>query len=248
MTLSAPTIPPKLAQPSRVTVSNTGVPESSDNASAQFPEVATLESGQPLKTVFVSNRLREVFLTIAKPNTDRNLETCGILAGSCRNNAYFVTHLIIPKQESTSDTCATTDEEGLFNLQDENELFTIGWIHVSLLCPVPLSRSDRTLDANIPCSPMTDTPNANLLPQLRRPAHAHVVPDHASRGGCRRLQSVKDTFVGRLSRHRSSWTAGAQGLQAEWTLSSTCRDPPLCRRSPKHRSLGTGRSLSRGDL
>ena len=139
ITLSAPTIPPKLAQPSRGTVSKTEVPKSSDSSLTQFPEVATLESGQPLKTVFVSNRLREVFLTIAKPNTDRKLETCGILAGSCRNNAYFVTHLIIPKQESTSDTCATTDEEGLFNLQDENDLFTIGWIHVSSLSPPHLS-------------------------------------------------------------------------------------------------------------
>lgn len=46
------------------------------------------------------------------------------------SNAFWITHLVIPKQEATSDTCSTTDEEGLFAFQDKHDLLTLGWIHV----------------------------------------------------------------------------------------------------------------------
>lgn len=38
----------------------------------------------------------EAFIKIAKPNTDRKLETCAILAGSERNNALIIDTLIVP--------------------------------------------------------------------------------------------------------------------------------------------------------
>jgi STAM-binding protein len=37
--------------------------------------------------------------------------------------------LLIPKQLSTSDTCATTHEEEIFAYQDKYKLLTLGWIH-----------------------------------------------------------------------------------------------------------------------
>lgn len=70
-------------------------------------------------------------MKLAKSNTDKNLETCGILAGSLvsadnlrqlllifmlsdangsnlsslqKNRKFYITALIIPKQESTSDS------------------------------------------------------------------------------------------------------------------------------------------------
>ena len=76
----------------------------------------------------------ESFLKLAKTNTVRNLETCGILAGSLvsveqcncttvvlptvifnvlkknllqKNRKFYVTALIIPKQESTSDSVSS---------------------------------------------------------------------------------------------------------------------------------------------
>ncbi|ORY84420.1 hypothetical protein BCR37DRAFT_266623 [Protomyces lactucae-debilis] len=94
-----------------------------------FSASAQLENGTELRTVFVPGTLRDKFLSIAASNTSRNLETCGILSGIVKANAYFVTHLIIPAQESTSDTCHTTDEVSLFTYQDEHDLFTLGWIH-----------------------------------------------------------------------------------------------------------------------
>lgn len=75
-------------------------------------------------------KMLDDFLRLAKENTARNLETCGVLAGSLvipmsvnnkfnvicmsclvnntlcsqRNRVFHLTTLIIPKQESTSDS------------------------------------------------------------------------------------------------------------------------------------------------
>jgi len=46
----------------------------------------------------------ECFLRVAEANTAKNLETCGILAGSLKKRTFYVTTLIIPKQKSTSDS------------------------------------------------------------------------------------------------------------------------------------------------
>jgi STAM-binding protein len=87
------------------------------------------EGGEPLRTTFLPGQLRERFLRIAEPNTRANLETCGILCGKLNRNAFFITHLVIPHQISTSDTCTTTNEELLFDFVDKNDLFILGWIH-----------------------------------------------------------------------------------------------------------------------
>eukprot|EP00252_Welwitschia_mirabilis_P007450 TRINITY_DN1881_c0_g1_i3.p1 TRINITY_DN1881_c0_g1~~TRINITY_DN1881_c0_g1_i3.p1 ORF type:complete len:139 (-),score=22.20 TRINITY_DN1881_c0_g1_i3:20-436(-) len=42
---------------------------------------------------------------------------------------FFVTTLIIPKQQSTSDSCDTLDEAEIYAIQDERSLFPLGWIH-----------------------------------------------------------------------------------------------------------------------
>ncbi|XP_027123253.1 AMSH-like ubiquitin thioesterase 1 [Coffea arabica] len=77
----------------------------------------------------ISTALMDSFMRLAKSNTDKNLETCGVLAGSLKNRRFSVTALIIPKQESTSDSCQTTNEEEIFEVQDKQSLFPLGWIH-----------------------------------------------------------------------------------------------------------------------
>ncbi|CAI9113552.1 OLC1v1014172C4 [Oldenlandia corymbosa var. corymbosa] len=52
----------------------------------------------------ISTALMDSFMRMAKSNTNKNLETCGVLAGSLKNRRFSVTALIIPKQESTSDS------------------------------------------------------------------------------------------------------------------------------------------------
>ena len=91
--------------------------------------LAHLENGQDLRSVFIPSDLRTQFLQVASPNTSRNLETCGILCGVLRNNAFIITYLLIPPQIATSDSCSTTDEEALFDFQDKHNLLTLGWIH-----------------------------------------------------------------------------------------------------------------------
>ena len=44
---------------------------------------------------------------------------------------FKITHLVIPQQSGTSDSCATENEEDLFEYQDNHDLITLGWIHVS---------------------------------------------------------------------------------------------------------------------
>ncbi|KAF8250350.1 hypothetical protein K440DRAFT_597928, partial [Wilcoxina mikolae CBS 423.85] len=124
-TISPPALPPKV--PDRP--SHTHTPSPSTPVTKQFSTPATLEDGTALRTMFLPASLRSTFLQIAHPNTAANLETCGILCGTLIQNALFVSRLVIPEQEATSDTCATKDEEGLFEYCDKEDLMVLGWIH-----------------------------------------------------------------------------------------------------------------------
>lgn len=94
-----------------------------------FRPSAYLENGTPLRTMFLPPDLRHQFLSLALPNTRANLETCGILCGTLISNALFVSKLVIPDQESTSDTCETINESDLFDYVDGEDLMVLGWIH-----------------------------------------------------------------------------------------------------------------------
>ncbi|XP_078439077.1 AMSH-like ubiquitin thioesterase 3 [Wolffia australiana] len=118
-----PSPPPVLAQvhelpildPSKIADPRPGFAKTSDSPGYQH--------------VHISAQMMEAFLKIAESNTKKNLETCGVLAGSLKNSKFYVRTLIIPKQESTSDSCQTTNEEEIFDVQDKRSLFPLGWIH-----------------------------------------------------------------------------------------------------------------------
>lgn len=84
-----------------------------------------------LRTVYLPSDLSERFLDVAKSNTNKNIETCGILAGRLSQNVFVLSHCIIPKQSGTSDTCNTEHEHEIFDVIDQLNLITLGWIHVS---------------------------------------------------------------------------------------------------------------------
>ncbi|XP_044486908.1 AMSH-like ubiquitin thioesterase 3 isoform X2 [Mangifera indica] len=86
-------------------------------------------SSSSYQHLHVPVNLMQDFLRLAQANTKKNLETCGILAGSLKNRVFHITTLIIPKQESTSDSCQTLNEEQIFEVQDRLSLFPLGWIH-----------------------------------------------------------------------------------------------------------------------
>jgi len=96
-----------------------------------FKPLAFSEAGAPLRPVFLPQELRSQFLSVAQANTTKNLETCGILCGTLISGALFISHLVIPDQVSTSDTCDTTEEgdNALFDYVDGEQLMVCGWIH-----------------------------------------------------------------------------------------------------------------------
>ncbi|KAL0794560.1 hypothetical protein Bca101_065937 [Brassica carinata] len=69
------------------------------------------ESSQPkiLRDVHISERLMEDFTELARENTEKDLETCGTLA------AFL---------------CQAMNEVDVFSIQNERELYPVGWIHV----------------------------------------------------------------------------------------------------------------------
>lgn len=126
LNIRQPSIPPVLAQvqpqlhPSKVADPRPGPANLSSNGTSESKEYQKLHL--PVK-------MMDCFLKLAEMNTVKNLETCGVLAGSLKNRMFYITTLIIPKQEATSDSCQTTDEEEIFNVQDQRSLFPLGWIH-----------------------------------------------------------------------------------------------------------------------
>ncbi|KAK4429830.1 AMSH-like ubiquitin thioesterase 2 [Sesamum alatum] len=82
-----------------------------------------------LKDIHMSGCLMEDFLSAASENTKKNLETCGVLGAFLKDGTFYVTTLIIPKQEATSNSCQVVNEEEIYAIQNEESLFPIGWIH-----------------------------------------------------------------------------------------------------------------------
>ncbi|KAF8444303.1 hypothetical protein BGX38DRAFT_1095162 [Terfezia claveryi] len=117
-----PKLPTELTDPQPLKRSRT-------TSNYEFKTSARLENGQRLRTIFLPANLRHKFLEIAYPNTKRNLETCGVLCGTLIQNALFITRLVVPEQEVTSDTCDMKDEEELFKYVDGEDLMVLGWIH-----------------------------------------------------------------------------------------------------------------------
>ena len=110
------------------TVAPTAPPQSApsfDRSTKPFRE----SSCDGLRSVIIPLDLKEKFLDAASSNTYQNIETAGILAGKLSQNSFRVSHVLIPKQKGTSDSCLTQNEEEIFDVQDEYDLMTLGWIH-----------------------------------------------------------------------------------------------------------------------
>ena len=99
------------------------------------------ESGD-LKQVIVPSTLMAKFESVAEPNTTIDIETCGFLTGKVDENKCKITHMIIPKQWGTANTCGTTHEEEMLDYMERNELITLGSIHTHPSQKVFLSAID----------------------------------------------------------------------------------------------------------
>ena len=92
------------------------------------PSLGLYSGSGGLRSVQVPSILMAKFISIAEPNTRANIETCGVLAGKLAQNKFQITHLIIPKQSGTADSCTTTGEEAIFDYQEKYSLITLGWV------------------------------------------------------------------------------------------------------------------------
>lgn len=95
------------------------------------PTILLNDSGQ-LRDIVLPSKLIENFLALAFSNTANNKETCGILTGKLEQNKLLITHLLIPQQTGSPDSCLTLNEEDIFDFQDHHNLITLGWIHVCI--------------------------------------------------------------------------------------------------------------------
>ncbi|KAF4366119.1 hypothetical protein F8388_014837, partial [Cannabis sativa] len=90
-----------------------------------------------------SAQLMEDFLELAKENTKKDLETCGILGASllkiflfqlCRKESILRNHSDHTKTGMHFKlckhlSCQASNEEEVFTIQNEHSLFPVGWIH-----------------------------------------------------------------------------------------------------------------------
>jgi len=84
-----------------------------------------------LTAIHLPSDLVAGFVRIARENTKRDIETCGVLTGKFlhREDAYAITHCVIPKQKGSANTVQTLCEEELIGVQEQYGVVTLGWIH-----------------------------------------------------------------------------------------------------------------------
>jgi STAM-binding protein len=95
-------------------------------------------SPKKLRTVVLPPSTLPRFLSIAAVNTSLNKETCGLLLGKLHKDKLYVSTLLIPRQEGTSDTCSMTHEELVVQFQLDRDLTTVGWVRQDRLVVVSL--------------------------------------------------------------------------------------------------------------
>ena len=88
-----------------------------------------LANDESLVSMSIPSNLVEIFETLAKDNTDRGMETGGILAGQQIDNCFEVTHLIIPEQIAASDRWEVQDERQITNYFVYHDMIMLGLIH-----------------------------------------------------------------------------------------------------------------------
>lgn len=82
-----------------------------------------------LREVIVPVDLMQKFIVAAESASQLKIETMGILCGKVSGHSFRITHLFIPNQSGTPDSCDMKNEEELIVYQEKYDLVTLGWIH-----------------------------------------------------------------------------------------------------------------------
>lgn len=152
------------------------IPPSRPHNESGFDSVPLYGSAR-LRQVIVPASLMSKFLRLAEDNTHANKETCGILAGILERDQLKITHVVVPKQTGTADSCSTNNEEEIFHYQDQHNLITLGWIHTHPTQTAFLS----SVDLHTQCSYQLMMPEAIAIvcaPKYNETGYFALTPDY----------------------------------------------------------------------
>ncbi|XP_026321988.1 STAM-binding protein-like A [Hyposmocoma kahamanoa] len=151
--------------------------ESSNFSGLLTPLLARAAERPSLRRVRAPSALLARFLRLAAADTARNVECCGILAGVLERDQLKITHVIVPKQTGTADSCSTNNEEEIFHYQDQHNLITLGWIHTHPTQTAFLS----SVDLHTQCSYQLMMPEAIAIvcaPKYNETGYFALTPDY----------------------------------------------------------------------
>jgi len=139
----APPPPPPLTSSPVPEIDRASKPAATQSQAPEFDRtVKPAASSGGLRRVVMPGDLTDKFLSIARTNSGKGLETLGTLGGSLSNNRLVVSHLLIPKQVGKSDSCTMEGLEDVWDTHDKENIIFMGWIHTHPAYSVFLSSVD----------------------------------------------------------------------------------------------------------
>lgn len=136
--------PPAQIQPTVPSFNRADKPPPRPSAPPAYSDLEDLTPATPnfatCQKILLPTSLTEKFRDLSHSNSLKNIETCGFLFGEEMSKAsspnssfrkkYKITHLLIPKQTGTADTCNPLDEaEIIMFTSNYANLVQLGWIH-----------------------------------------------------------------------------------------------------------------------
>jgi STAM-binding protein len=144
----SPAPPPASVHPPQAAASNPGYPMydntgPSRTSRSQQPAVSGTHKRQssmqeipnhPLgfRPIDMPAELLDRFLGVARLNTLRKIETCGLLLGKPRGAGFTISTLLIPEQRGTPDTCIMESEELVVEFSTGRDMLTLGWVRTDV--------------------------------------------------------------------------------------------------------------------
>uniref|UniRef100_A0A7S0JCF5 MPN domain-containing protein n=1 Tax=Calcidiscus leptoporus TaxID=127549 RepID=A0A7S0JCF5_9EUKA len=200
--LCAPTEPPKsgfqnAANAPGLPLDKPGAFASSACCGCCLPAVARSASrGTLLRTLRIPDCLAQLFTNLAAANTNRGVETCGILLGKLLpeaggGHALKVQQLMVPNQEATANTCTTTNEDEIWDYCESHDVMTLGWIHTHPTQTCFLSSVD--LHTHCGYQSMLDEAVAVVLSPKHSPSIGVFRLCHPDPPGLREVQKCRKT-------------------------------------------------------
>jgi len=130
-----------------------------------------------LRTMLIPGEVALKFMNIALQNTLKSVETLALLCGTMSHDSFRITHLVVPKQTGTADSCDMMGEEDVFDVQDKYNLLTLGWIHTHPTQTAFLS----SVDMHQHCSYQRLLPEAVAIvcsPKFKETGYFFLTPHH----------------------------------------------------------------------